>query len=144
MVEQRVPVKIGNQQGRLGGGSVSWKGIEFGDDREEIPHLGWVSSEEDPSAGVDSQQRAGGRHSTAGEKLCQHLSLFCWHLQQHLCNNVIRARAEEKLVLSTWLYALIRAEAEERRVFFFRILHINEVGIGIGIGIQTEAVICTS
>lgn len=118
---------------------MSWKGIELGNDREEVPHLGWASSEEDPSAGVNGQQRAGG-HSTAGEKLCQHLCLFRWHLQQHLCNNVIRARAEEKPVLSTWLYTLIRAEAEEHRVFFFRILHINEVGIGI----QTEAVISTS
>lgn len=133
---------------------MSWKGIELGNDRKEVSHLGGASGEEDPAAGVNTQQRAGGR-STAGEKLCQHLCLFCRHLQQHLHNNVIRA--EEKLVLRrreciegrTWLYALIRArrevaedfvvpgalisdaEAQEHRVFFFRILHINEDGIWV-------------
>lgn len=84
---------------------MSWKGIELSNDGEEVPHLGGAAGEVDPAAGVHAQQGTGGR--TAGEKLCQQLSLFCRHLQQHLRNNVIRARAEEKLVLCieghTWL-----------------------------------------
>lgn len=82
--QERVPVKIGNKQGDLGGVVVSLGehgSVELSEDGEEVPHLGRGAGEEDPAAGVHAEYGSGGE---PGEKLCQQLSLLWRHLHQHV------------------------------------------------------------